>query len=173
MTFEIRNSRTDDWAALESLYPQAFPDEDLLPLLRDLLHDAVNVISLVATIAAEPAGHVIFTRCGVVGDGVTVALLGPLAVAPAQQKQGVGSALVRAGLGRLEDEDVALVCVLGDPAYYGRFGFRTESSLEPPYPLPAEWQSAWQSRCIATGATPCTGKLDVPGPWRKPELWAP
>ena len=134
MTVEIRDSRPDDGTALESLYPQAFPDEDLLPLLRDLLHDAANVISLVATVAAEPAGHVIFTRCGVIGDGVNVALLGPLAVAPAQQRQGIGSALVRAGLGRLEDEDVAIVCVLGDPAYYGRLGFAPSRRSSRPIP---------------------------------------
>jgi putative acetyltransferase len=49
---EIRESRRDDSAAIESLYLKAFPDENLLPLVRDLLSDAVASISLVGTIDA-------------------------------------------------------------------------------------------------------------------------
>ncbi len=169
----IRDTSPEDWAALEALYPQAFPDEDLLPLLRDLLPDAVVAMSLVATIDGQVAGHVVFTRCGEDGGGARTALLAPLAVAPARQRRGIGSALVHAGLQRLKDEGVGLVCVLGDPAYYGRFGFRMESTLEAPYPLPEEWKDAWQSLRLGGATKPRAGTLLVPLQWREPTLWSP
>jgi putative acetyltransferase len=170
---EIRESRRNDSAAIESLYPEAFPDEDLLPLVRDLLNDAVVAMSLVGTIDTRIVGHVIFTRCGVVGNSVNVTLLGPLAVAPAWQRQGIGSALVRAGFRRMEDADVGQVFVLGDPAYYRRLGFLPEPSVEPPFPLPPEWDGAWMSRKLGEAAAPLAGRLSVPPQWLQPALWAP
>ena len=170
---EIRESRRDDSAAIESIYPEAFPDENLLPLVRDLLNDVAVAISLVATIGTRIVGHVIFTKCGVVGNDVNAALLGPLAVAPVWQGQGIGSEIVRVGLRRLEDEDVSWIFVLGDPAYYGRLGFLPESLLEPPFPLPVEWGGAWQSLNLGETTTACVGKLSVPPQWLQPALWVP
>ena len=170
---EIRESRRNDSAAIESLYPEAFPEEDLLPFVRSLLNDAVVAISLVGTIDTRIVGNAIFTKCGVLGNSANAALLGPLAVAPAWQRQGIGSAIVRAGLRWLEDSGVHRVFVLGDPAYYGRLGFLTESLIKPPFPLPAEWDGAWQSQNLGETTTPCAGKLSVPPQWRQPALWAP
>ena len=170
---EIRESVPGDLAGIESLYPEAFPDEDLLPLVRDLLWDAPVALSLVGIIDSRLVGHGILTKCRVVGSRTKAALLGPLAVAPAWQKQGIGRAIVRAGLKRLEDAGVSQVYVLGDPAYYGRLGFQPESCVTPPYPLPAEWAGAWQSKSLGGGATPRPGKLSLPRPWLRPALWAP
>jgi len=170
---EIRESVQADASAIESLYPQAFPDEDLMPLVRDLLQHSAIAVSLVGTIDSRIAGHAIVTMCGVVGSSVKAALLGPLAVAPAWQRQGIGSAIVRAGLQRLKDADVDLVCVLGDPAYYGRLGFAPETLIEPPFPLPAEWQGAWQSQYLGEKSVSCSGRLVVPRQWQDPALWAP
>ena len=170
---EIRESVQGDSGVIESLYPELFPDENLLPLVRDLLRDAAVTTSLVGEVDSRIVGHVIFTKCGVVGSDVNAALLGPLAVAPAWQGQGIGSAIVRAGLRRLEDMDVNLVFVLGDPAYYGRLGFRPESLVEPPFRLPAEWDAAWQSRSFGDTMAPRPGKLSVPRQWLHPALWAP
>ncbi len=61
---EIRESRGEDSAAMESLNPEAFPDENLLPLARALLNDAAVTISLVGTIDARIVGHAIFTKLG-------------------------------------------------------------------------------------------------------------
>ncbi len=169
----IRNSVHGDWDAIEALYPDAFPDEDLLPLVRELLNDAGQVVSLVATIDSRIAGHVAFTRSDVSGHDISAALLGPLAVCSPLQRQGIGSALVRAGLERMEKSGVDVVCVLGDPNYYGRFGFERDSSIEPPYPLPPEWGDAWQSLSTRRPAAPVKGRLCLPEMWMHRALWAP
>lgn len=170
---EIRESVPGDLASIEAFYPDAFPDEDLRPLVRELLQEASVAVSLVGIIGASLVGHVIFTACRVDGSSDKVALLGPLAVAPAWQGRGIGSALVRAGLQRLENASVTQVYVLGDPAFYARFGFVPEARVAPPYALPAKWRGAWQSMGLGGGAPPGRGTLSVPRPWLQPALWAP
>ncbi len=170
---ETRESLPNDAASIERLYREAFPDEDLLPLVRELQREGPNVVSLVAIADKALVGHVIFTTCGIVGGAEKVALLGPLAIAPARQRQGIGSAIVRVGLQRLENADTSQVYVLGDPAYYRRFGFEPDDRVTPPYHLPEEWRDAWQSLNLRSDKPPLLGKLTVPQPWRKPALWAP
>ena len=169
----VRDSVDGDCDPIEALYPEAFPDEDLLPLVRDLLQDTSVTTSLVGTIDSRVVGHGIFTKCGLVGSNVGAALLGPLAVAPAWHGRGFGSAIVRAGLQRLEEMDMTLVCVLGDPNYYKRLGFRPESLIEPPFRLPPEWDGAWQSLIVGHTIMPVSGKLSVPRQWLQPALWTP
>lgn len=170
---EIRTSRVPDPSALSALYHAGFPDEDLLPLVRRLLHEDATVLSLVATCDGSLAGHVLFTACGIEGCDDRAALLGPLVVAPKRQRQGIGQALVRTGLGLLWQAGPTLVCVLGDPAYYGRLGFAAETAVAPPCPLPPAWRPAWQSRRSRGDEPPRSGRLLVPGPWRDPALWTP
>ena len=169
----IRQGDHSDLAALESMYPLAFPDEDLVPLIRNLLQEAVDTLSLVATIDSSLAGHVLFTKGRLAESALVVALLGPLAVCPQRQRSGIGSALVREGLDQLQREGVQQVFVLGDPAYYGRFGFTTETSVRAPYELPVEWATAWQSLTLGSNSMPGSGKLMLPEPWMRPELWLP
>lgn len=169
----LRDGAPTDLAALERLYPAAFPTEDLLPLVRDLLADRRDVLSLVAFHDQALVGHVAFTFCHLAGRREKIALLAPLAVAPAWQKRGIGSALVRAGLQRLGALDVAMALVLGDPAYYSRFGFRAGHGVLPPYPLPVEWRTAWQALDLRDRGADLQGELVVPEPWRRPALWAP
>ncbi len=170
---EIRESRPDDATGIEQLYPGAFPDEDLLPLVRELLGQESIVLSLVGIADQALAGHVLFTPCNLAEIPETVALLGPLAVAPAWQRQGVGTTLVGTGLQRLESAGMARVYVLGDPAYYSRFGFAPDAGVKPPYPLPEAWRDAWQSLGLRGDKTPLSGQLSVPPPWRRRALWGP
>ena len=169
----IRESIPGDLAAIESLYPEVFPDENLLPLIRSLLRETPAPLSLVGLIDLELLAHVMFTHCSVEGSNLKAALLGPLAVTPALQRQGIGTALVHAGLKRLEDTGLSQVYVLGDPAYYGRFGFTPEPRVMPPYALPPEWNGAWQSKTLRDTEAHPEGKLSLPGPWLQPALWAP
>ena len=170
---EIRQSRPEDWPALAALYPAAFPDEDLLPLLRKLLRDGEPVLSLVAVVGSAVVGHGAFTTCGVSDGDEAVSLLAPLAVTPAWQRRGVGTAMVEAGLHQLREAGAGVLCVLGDPAYYGRFGFMPETGVAPPYPLPEVWLEAWQSIRLRDDVGRCRGVLRVPEPWRDPALWSP
>ena len=167
---QIRESTSDDIAAILAVYPRAFPEEDLVPVVTELLEDTSITMSLVATADDRIVGNVIFTSCGVEGDDARIALLAPLAVAPDHQRQGIGSALVRDGLRRLQEAGFALVCVLGDPAYYGLLGFVPEKRVTIPYPLPAEWGDAWQSQHLGH-VKKFDGRLLVPSPWQHEELW--
>ena len=63
--------------------------------------------------------------------------------------------------------------VLGDPAYYGRFGFVPEESVTPPYPLPEEWADAWQSLRREPATILEDGALSLPAAWMDPALWGP
>ena len=170
---EIRESVAQDRAAIEALYPGAFPDEDLLPLVGNLLGDPGATISLVAVLGSKIVGNIIFTKCSVDGCDTKAALLAPLAVDPAFQGQGIGSALVRDGLQRLRKEGTSMVFVLGDPVYYGRFGFRPEPTVATPYPLPSDWADAWQSQRLTDAASPSGGPLVLPGFWLDRGLWSP
>ncbi len=170
---EIRESRPADRIALAELYPAAFPDEDLVPLVRELLAGRNDVLSLVADGHEGMAGHIAFTACSVAGHDQPLSMLAPLAVHPAHQRQGIGTGLIREGVRRLEGDGVSLVLVLGDPAYYGRAGFKPEHAVAPPYPLPEEWRDAWQSLSLIEDASGLSGVLCVPEPWRKKALWLP
>lgn len=171
--FHIRPGSAADTSALEDLYRETFPEEDLLPLLRSLLCMEPGLLSLVGLADTSVVGHVAFTRCSVEGSGTPVALLAPIAVAPAAQGQGLGGALVREGLIRLANEGVACVLVLGDPNYYSRFGFAAEARVTPPYPLAPEWRTAWQSLRLGFTHLPCEGRLCLPDAWLRQDLWAP
>jgi putative acetyltransferase len=165
-----RESKPSDLPGLETLYPATFPDEDLLGVVRGLEAEP-DVLSLVLDQSGEIIGHVVFTPCGIADSRDTFALLGPLGIHPSRQKQGWGGALMREGLARLRKQGVAGVLVLGDPAYYGRFGFKAEAQIAPPYPLPEEWAAAWQS--LALSDEPLgEGRLVVPKVWDDPKLWA-
>lgn len=168
---QIRESRPEDLPKLEQLYQSAFPEEDLVPLLRELLAEDEGVLSLVACLRGEVVGHVCFTACTAGEGGAHLALLAPLAVAPDHQRRGFGSGLVHAGLEASRARGAIACCVLGDPNYYSRFGFAAETAIEAPYALPAAWQGAWQSLGLVDPAPAIAGKLAVPAPWRKRELW--
>ena len=101
-------------------------------------------LSLVATgPGGDVTGHVLCTR-GHVGD-VPVLALGPLAVRPDRQRAGVGGALMHAVLGAGDALGEPLVALLGDPGYYGRFGFRLGRKYQITPPV-AGWQPHFQVR---------------------------
>ena len=161
-------TRPVDQADILALYPKAFPDEDLLDLVQGLL-GLPQTLSLGAWLGARLAGHVLFTPVGPEDAPDHLVLLGPLAVDPASQRQGLGSALVRGGLSRARHAGTRRCMVLGDPNYYGRLGFRTETQVQTPYPLPQGWQSAWQSVALCDG--PVGDGIHLPAPWRVRSLW--
>lgn len=100
------------------------------------------------------AGHVVCTRAHV--GAVPVLGLGPLAVHPDHQRRGVGSALMHAVLGVAEALGAPLVGLLGDPAYYSRFGFVHSETYGVTAPDPA-WGAHFQVRVFERPVPPPRG----------------
>jgi len=117
-------------------------------------------LSLVAVRDGEVVGHVVATR-GRVGD-VPALGVGPLGVLPRAQGRGVGRALMYALLGAAQARDETIVGLLGEPAYYGRFGFvaATDVAITPPDP---GWGRYFQ--VLVTGGRSSTGTFRYAAPF--------
>ena len=168
----IRQSTPEDTAAILTLYPAAFPEEDLLSLVTDLLNAPKQTTSLVAEMDGKIIAHAALTQCSIDSTNTAVALLGPIAVLPDLQKQGIGTSLIREGIEIMKTKGFAKVLVLGDPKYYSRFGFAEEKSIATPYPIPKEWGPAWQSITVSDEGDSIAGTLVVPSMWQKKSLWS-
>ncbi len=125
MFLSIRPEQPADAAAIRRVLEAAFPtaaEARLVELLRAGDH---LVISLVAEWDDEIVGHIAFSPVemdGVAGEGIGVGMA-PVAVHPSYQHQGIGSRLIRVGLAACTRANHGFVVVLGEPAYYQRFGF--------------------------------------------------
>lgn len=115
--------------------PTAEPAE--VGLLRELFagDDYIPELSLVAERDGHIDGHVICTR-GWIGTVAAVGL-GPLAVSPEIQGEGVGMALVQAVVAGAEAAGEPVIVLLGSTDYYPRFGFVPASELGIESPDPA------------------------------------
>src|SRR3546814_17884473 len=87
-------------------------------------------VSLVAERDGGIVGHALFSRMDVEADGVALsgAGLAPVSVAPASQGQGIGDALIRAGIDALREQGIAISFVLGHETYYHSFVYSPELS---------------------------------------------
>ena len=110
---EIRARRPIDRSAIEALYPAAFPDKDLLPIVQALFATESRVFSLAGMIDAVLIGHVVFKRCDIDTQKIA-ALLGSLAVSPYHEGEGIGNSLIYGGFRKLRNTSVRQVHVLGD-----------------------------------------------------------
>lgn len=115
----IRRERPEDGPTLRGLLIRAFDGPAEADLVDRLRADGDAVIALVAD-RGGVCGHVLLSR---MAAPLPALALAPLAVAPECQRQGIGAALVRAALEAAAEGGWRAVFVLGDPAYYGRFGF--------------------------------------------------
>jgi putative acetyltransferase len=126
----IRPVRAGDFPALSRVVAAAFEREAEARLVAALQTAGNNAYELVAEREGRIVGHILFSPVTVErGDDGRALGLAPLAVAPEVQGQGIGSALARAALSTLATGPYRAVVVLGDPAYYHRFGFRSASAF--------------------------------------------
>jgi predicted N-acetyltransferase YhbS len=122
---EIRVERPADRAAgieveRRSFEPHGSADQEIAIVVA--VRDDEGSFALVAVDGEDLVGHVQFSR-GWIGD-TSVVTLGPIGVLPERQRGGIGSALIRTGFEEARARGERVVMLLGDPAYYGRFGFQ-------------------------------------------------
>ena len=117
---EIRDERASDAEGVHRVVATAFGRMDEVALVEELRRSGDYVVSLVAAEDGEIAGHVLLSKMEAPFPALALA---PVSVAPARQRRGIGSALVRRAVERARKEGWAAIFVLGEPGYYGRFGF--------------------------------------------------
>ena len=122
----IRPGTAEDMEAIVGVHFAAFPTDAEARLVQALCVGGKAVVSLVAGVAGTIVGHVLFTPVWIDSEpGSSLGVgLAPLAVLPAQQRRGIGGRLVEAGLEACRRAGLGFAVVLGEPDYYGRFGFR-------------------------------------------------
>lgn len=125
MGVEIRPEVRGDAPRVYEVEAAAFGKTLQAEIVDALRATAEPQLSLVATLDEYVVGHIFFSPATLVSEpAIQAAQLSPLAVDPAHQRKGIGSALVREGLKRCREMGWTVVFLLGDPRYYSRFGFR-------------------------------------------------
>ncbi|MDH3387201.1 MAG: N-acetyltransferase [Gammaproteobacteria bacterium] len=156
---KIRAQLDQDRAAVRAVNRAAFGSDAEADLVDAVRTDARPLVSLVATDGDEIVGHILFSSATLAADpDARVMALGPMSVAPQRQRQGIGSALVQAGLDECRRLGCEAVFVLGHPHYYPRFGFVPASkfAISSRYEVPADVFMAME---LAPGAL--TGKAGI------------
>jgi len=130
----IRPEQSADIAAIFNLTATAFRGRPhsagTEPYITDALRDAgALTLSLVAEEGGVVIGHAAFSPVTISDGSAGWYGLGPIAVLPEWQGRGVGTALIREGLARLQAIGAAGCVLLGDPGYYRRFGFANDPAL--------------------------------------------
>ena len=112
-------------AAIRAVVGDAFGRSDESRLVDELRADGVLALSLVAIEGGSVRGHVALSRMQAPARALGVA---PLSVRQADQRRGVGSALMRAAIARAGQRHYDIIFVLGEPSFYSRFGFTPEAA---------------------------------------------
>ena len=173
----IRETNDADLKDILFVEHEAFNSDKEADLTKDMLADpsAKPIISLLAYIGEQAAGHILFTKASLLNNSkVEVSCLAPLAVIPRFQRQGIGGSLIKNGLELLSKSGVDLVFVVGHPEYYPRHGFAPAGKLgfEPPYPIPEEHANAWMVQALRPGLIgSVSGKVVCCSALNKPEYW--
>ena len=135
----IREEAPGDIESIFRVNEQAF-ETNAEARLVDLLRERRKaVISLIAEVGGEIVGHILFSPVSIepAAENWNALGLAPLAVIPSHQRQGIGGALIEAGLENCRKLGIELVVVLGHPTYYPKFGFTKASA----YGLDNEYQA--------------------------------
>jgi putative acetyltransferase len=120
----VRLEQPEDVEAVRRLNEKAFGTPAEAGLVDLLRVRGKIVVSLVAVDGGRIMGYIAFSRVSVAANPMLRGVgLGPMAVIPDAQRQGVGTRLVRAGLDHCRDMGYEYAVVVGHPDYYPRFGF--------------------------------------------------
>ncbi|MEO3386553.1 N-acetyltransferase [Mesorhizobium sp. CAU 1741] len=152
----IRPFEAEDADDVRSVVEAAFGGTDEVRLVDALRANGDDVLELVAIHEQELYGHILFSRLRVESRnrGADAVALAPLAVRPDKHGTSVGTALVESAHNLLKHADERLSVVLGDPAYYGRFGYTHARA--------AGFDCQWQGealQALSWGEAPDSGRL--------------
>ncbi|WP_455376593.1 GNAT family N-acetyltransferase [Kaarinaea lacus] len=135
---KIRVEQEEDYKDIKALNDLAFEGVVEGEIVDNIRSSGAEIISLVAVEGDKIIGHIFFSPVTVVSGDTEIKgmALGPMAVLPGFQKQGIGSALIKEGIEILKNKGCPFVIVLGHEDYYPRFGFEVASN----YGLYPEWE---------------------------------
>ena len=131
---EIHPETANEIDDIREINVEAFRNHPISRQTEHLIVDALRdngalEVSLVAVTEGRTVGHIAFSKAGVGDSESDWYLLGPVAVQPGVQGQGIGSALVGFELEELRTRHASGCVLVGDPVYYSRFGFSTFPDL--------------------------------------------
>jgi putative acetyltransferase len=171
----LRPEGPADAAAIRRVVTAAFALPDVpMPAeagLVETLRDSeawLPELSVVAEVGGELVGYALLTRVRVDPGLVPALALGPVAVLPSRQGRGYGTAVVQAALDAATELGERLVVVLGNPAFYRRFGFEPAArfALTSPWSgLGDPWQALVLPVAIGGAEPPPSGDVSYPQAW--------
>ncbi len=141
MTIQLRHETPNDIAAIEAVTVAAFADAPHTSHTEQFIVRALRAaneltLSIVAEEHGQVVGHVALSPVTITDDRRQKAQgwygLGPISILPARQGQGIGSRLMEQALAELRAMRAAGCVLLGEPAYYARFGFQAHAGLQLP-----------------------------------------
>ena len=157
----IRPETAEDLDVIDEVNRLAFGSETEVQHVRDLRNGNYAVLSLVADVAGEIVGHCMFSRMSL-GDSPAIAL-GPVAILPEHQRQGIGKKLIEQGLRTCKEQGHERVIVLGHAEYYPKFGFSAELTKNIDHPFSPDTFMALE---LVPGAMNCVqGRAIYPPPF--------
>jgi putative acetyltransferase len=138
----VRDETPADRGAVREVNRLAFGRDGEARLVDALRDGGYARVSLVAVVDGRVVGHILFSTLPITtvdGPPIEALALAPMAVVPARQRQGVGSALVREGLRACREAGHRAIVVLGHTEFYPRFGFSAALArrLSSPFSGPA------------------------------------
>ena len=128
--------------------PMPFSNGSEPTVIRRLRADGDATLALVAERDDRLVGHIMFSPISVSDGGEGWIALGPVSVDPELQKQGIGQALIVEGLKHIERMGAPGCILIGNPAYYSRFGFVGDGRItyrDLPAPV-VQWLSFGQEK---------------------------
>jgi putative acetyltransferase len=157
----IRKAGLSDHAMIRAVTEAAFDESrfDEAGIIEGVRVEGRVLAELVAEDDGLIVGHVLFSRMRAEPPRA-VAALGPVAVAPARQRTGIGDSLCRAGIEACRAAGMEAVVVLGHPPYYPRFGFSAEAAAK--LTSPYAGSPAFMAMELKPGALSAPLKVDYP-----------
>ncbi|ENX02739.1 hypothetical protein F900_01187 [Acinetobacter modestus] len=132
MNILIRDEQNTDIQAIFDLTQKAFNDVEHSSHTEQFIVNALReskqlTVSLVVETQGKVIGHIAFSPVSI-SDGTTNWYgLGPISVIPEYQGKGIGSKLMKESLNRIKALNAKGCVLLGDPNYYGKFGFKADA----------------------------------------------